>query len=104
MRGKETIIFGYIVFFLVISQLTAMGAPTVFNDVLTNPDDYICEPDGIFGSLRCVWQNMGIFFDLMKVGTEWAMLSAAMVIPFVIMVAWVVLRLLIDLINAIVPG
>jgi len=104
MRGKEQIIFGYLIFFVVVSQITAMGAPTIFEGVLDNPNELVCEPRGILGTMNCVWQNMTIFFRLMTVDTNIALLSTIFVIPFVIMIAWVILRFSIDILNAVIPG
>lgn len=107
MRGMESIIFGYIVFFMFVSQITAMGAPIIFEDVIEDPHDLAPEPPErllSFETITYIGRSMTIFFQLMRVGTEWALLSAVLVIPFVIFVLWVVLRMLIEIIGAIIPG
>ncbi len=107
MRGKENIIFGYIILFLFVSQITAMGAPTIFEDVVEEPHELVPDPPErlfSFQTIAYIGGTMTIFFQLMSVGTEWAILSAVLVVPFVIFVLWVVLRMLMEIIGAIIPG
>lgn len=97
---KYKLLFAYTVFFSFISQVTAWGAPTILKGVVDSPQELVCQPEGMIQSLGCFFSNMGIFFRMMTVSTEYAVISSLIISPFIIILVVIV----IDWIIEIIPG
>jgi len=88
------IIFGYVLLFTIIAQITAMGAPTIFEGVVENPEDMVCQPTSFGTAIRCFFQNFSIIFRLMEVSTSYAILSTILLTPFIVILVLVILKLI----------
>lgn len=91
---KEKIIFGYMIFFMVVSQIAGMGGPSLFSGVISDPQSLVCQPTGVVSAVTCFFSNLGIFFRLLTVNAQYAILSSILVVPFVVVVAYALVELI----------
>lgn len=91
---ETRLIFGYVLLFVIVTQITALGAPTIFEDTIDNPEDLVCQPTGFTSAVICFFSNFTILFEMMQVSATYAFLSAILITPFIVIMVILVLRLL----------
>lgn len=95
-------IFAYMVFFLFITQITALGSPAFFSGNVEIPNPPNCEVSTgwwsdvpviaqakiLLDMLGCGWNNFTYFFTLMSFSSSITILGAILITPFVIVLMW----------------
>ena len=96
MLTKEQILFVYVVFLFTVIQLSALAGTTLVGNVPTvtppSPPGSLWD---IFGAIRWIGANMLFFFDLMKVNTTYTAFGLIIIVPFVVLLIYIVLDLVI---------
>jgi hypothetical protein len=96
MITKEQILLAYSIFLFTVVQLSAMAGSTLVGNVpgITPPS-----PPGslldIFGVISWIGGNILFFFDMMKVSTSYTAFGAIIITPFVILLIYIVIDLII---------
>jgi len=96
--SKYKIILFYTMFFVIASQLASMGAPVLFEGVLDNPQALACQPTTVWENVTCFFQNLSIFFRLMTVSSEYAIVSSIIITPLVVLLLILIIETIVDLV------
>lgn len=87
----------YMVFFLFISQMVVWGATDIFTQEFVEITPPSCEIDGwdaVVDAVGCVFDNMGIFFSLMTISSEYTLLGTLLLTPLILGLVFVILSLI----------
>lgn len=87
----EFIIF-YSIFLFFTIQISSMAGAYILSGVSspTAPT----KPSGIIDSIGWVVSNIGYFFKMMTVSTEFALFGAVVLTPFLIALIWIVIEVI----------
>lgn len=102
MITKEQILFAYVIFLFAVIQLSALAGSTLVGNVpgVTPPS-----PPGslwdIFGLVGWIGGNIVFFFDLMRVSTHYTAFGAIILTPFVILLIYIIIDMVIKILEAI---
>ncbi len=89
--SKLEFILFYSTFLFFIMQLSAMAGYTVISNAPPTPE--LSGTPSVLDSLIWVFANLGYFFALMTVSTEFFLFGVMILTPFVVGVVWMLLEL-----------
>jgi len=95
---NTTFLFSYLVFMMVLMFMINQGAPNIvsanFEEKITPPKWDISGFDALVDALKCVVENLGMFFKLMSISTTIKAVGMILLTPFLVVLAYIIISLI----------